>query len=181
MRRVERSAGALLLATGAAILPACGGDSVDGPPPPPPTTTPPAVTTVVSESSQSGLEQRTLLSVVFSTSQVGSLTATVDWTFATDNVEAYLTSGNNPCTIAQFNNGTCPFVAVATSATAKPERLTANGQVAGAYTLYIGNRGPKSESVSWQVTLTTGGAASATTAKSYEIAGPFERITPVSE
>jgi hypothetical protein len=137
------------------------------------------VTTVVSEGSRSGLEPRMLLPVVFNTAQAGSLSATVDWTNATDNVEAYLASGSNPCTIAQFNSGTCPFIAVAASATAKPEHLTAGGQAGGTYTLYIGNRGPKSESVAWQVTLSTGGGARAAATNSAEPAsGPFENLAP---
>ncbi len=184
MRILERTNGIVALSIFAALPMACGGGGGGGniTGNPPPTTQPPPVTTVIAEGSYSGLMSRNLLPVVFSSAQMGTLAATVDWTFATNNVEAYLVQGSNPCTVAQFNAGTCSFVAVATSATAKPERLSAGGQPPGAYTLYIGNRGTRTESLSWQVTLTTGGSASGSAVPPDRSPSPFlELLEPVSD
>ena len=46
------------------------------------------------------------------------------------------------------------------SATPKPRVVTIKGVAAGTYQLYVGNRGPKTESLSAQIGLTTPGTAS---------------------
>ena len=143
----------------ALLLGACGSDSVTKPPPPPPPPTPPPVVrTLILEASFSGLEEAMLARVPFDTSSTGTIEATVDWTFATDDVDIYLVRGT--CTLDQFNTSTCPFVTFSQSASTKPERISAGNQAAGSYNLYIGNRGPAQESVSFQIFLVTGGSAS---------------------
>jgi hypothetical protein len=148
----------LSLALLGAGLPGCGGGNSSTAPVPPPTAPPPAVTTLLQEGSFSGLGARILASVPFDTTATGTIEATVDWTFATDNVEAYLVRGT--CTVDQFNNLTCPFAAFSESPTAKPERIRATSQAPGSFNLYIGNRGPAEEAVSFQIFLTTGGSGS---------------------
>jgi hypothetical protein len=162
IRRKLALAGALALAL---LLGGCGGDKVNCtqnpagtgcPPPPPPSPTP--VTTLITGGSFSGLGARNLSSVPFNTSATGTIDATVDWTFTTDNVEIYIVRGT--CTVDQFNNRTCPFIAFSESPSAKPEKVTASNQAPGSFNLYIGNRGPAEEAVSYQVFLTTGGSGS---------------------
>jgi hypothetical protein len=126
-------------------------------PTPAPTTT---STSVIAEGSSS-LAVLTLLAVPFTTDAAGTINATVDWTFSTNDVDLYLTRGTNPCTADQFNNRTCAFLDSAESATDRPETVSAPDLAAGAYTLYIGNFGPTEESVGYQVTLTTSSGTSA--------------------
>lgn len=150
---------ALVFLCVALALPGCGGGKGVTTPTPTPTPPPPPVTTLIGEGSFSGLGARVLASVPFNTSATGTIEATVDWTFATDNVDIYLVRGT--CTVDQFNNLTCPFVAFSESPVAKPERLSASNQAAGSFNLYIGNRGPAEEAVSFQIFLITVGTASA--------------------
>jgi hypothetical protein len=63
------------------------------------------------------------------------------------------------CTLNQINRGNCPFAALATSTTAKPERLSIDDAASAAYTLYIGNNGPSAEQVSYEIELTSVGAS----------------------
>ncbi len=144
------------------VMQGCGGDSSTTPTPVAvPTPTPAPVSTVVAEGSFSGLGVRVLSSVSpFTTTATGTLAVTVDWTFASNDVDIYLTRGTDPCTVDEFNSGRCEFLAFSESFTAKPEKVSATGATAGPYTLYIGNRGPTEEAVSYQVVLTTGGGAS---------------------
>jgi len=88
----------------------------------------------------------------FTTTVTGRLDVTADWTFATNNIDVYVTRGT--CTIEQVNQGTCPYAASSESTTAKPEVLTASSLAPGTYTLMVGNRGPTVESASYQVVLT---------------------------
>jgi hypothetical protein len=122
-------------------------------------------TRVISEGSGT-LEARFLDFVVFTTGATGTVAATVDWTFATNDVDIYLTRGSDPCTVDDFNSRTCAFLAAAETGSAKPERLNVAGLAAGTYTLYVGNHGPTDESVAWQVTLTSTSASSVTAASS---------------
>ena len=130
-------------------------------PTPTPTPTPTTTSTSVIGAGSSSLAVLTLLSVPFTTTAAGTIGATVDWTFSTNDMDLYLTRGTNPCTAAQFNNSTCPFLDSATSATTQPETVSVPDLTAGAYTLYIGNFGPTEESVGFQITLTTSSGASA--------------------
>lgn len=162
IRRKLALAGALALAL---MFGGCGGtkpcsENPTGPGcqvSPPPTQAPP-VTKLIKEGSFSGLGARFLGVVPFSTDSTGTIDATVDWTFTTDNVDIYIVRGT--CTVDQFNNRSCPFVALSESQSGKPEKLTASNQAPGSFTLYIGNRGPAEEAVSYQVFLTTGGSGS---------------------
>jgi hypothetical protein len=129
-------------------------------PTPSPTPTPTTTSTSVVDAGSSSLAVLTLLSVPFTITAAGTIGATVDWTFSTNDVDLFLTRGTNPCAAAQFNNSTCPFLDSATSATTQPETVSVPELTAGAYTLYIGNFGPTEESVGFQITLTTSSGAS---------------------
>ena len=138
---------------------ACGGSKGTTTPTVVATPTPnPVTTAVVAQGALSNLQVLELRGVPFTTGATGTITATVDWTFSNDNVEIYLVRGT--CTIEQFNNQTCPFVAFSESVSQKPEVARGSSQAAGSFTLYIGNRGPQVESTSYQVTLLSGGTTS---------------------
>lgn len=141
----------------ATALAGCGSSSPTRPPAPTPTPAP--VTILVSEGSEGGLEERFLLSVPFHTTALGSIRATVDWTFPESIIYVYIS--RDTCTLEEFNGGTCQIVAASQTSTPKPRVLTVNGAAAGAYTLYIGNFAGETEAVSWQVHLTTTASASA--------------------
>jgi hypothetical protein len=90
--------------------------------------------------------------VPFTTTRAGALDATVDWTFATNDLDVALTRGD--CSFEQFEAQQCTIAAFSISATAKPEKIRVDGAAAGAYTLFVENTGPGDESVSFQVVLT---------------------------
>lgn len=143
-----------------AAMAACGGSSntptaPTSAPTPPPTPTPPPmpVTDVIGQGSDT-IPPAVVLWVPFTTTATGTIGATVDWTFATNDVDIALVRGTNPCTLAQLNDDTCPYVGFSFSTTAKPETLSVPNLAAGAYTLYIANFGSSDESIGYQVTLT---------------------------
>lgn len=154
--RIHRSRASTLVAlTLLGGLAACGGDSNPAGPgaAPRPTPAPTPVTTTVRQGSFTGLLPNFLLPVVFSLSVGADLEAITDWTFATNDVDLILTRGNNPCDNGnnQVDFALCTVIASETSASAKPERLRLAGASAGTYTLYIGNVGPTTESLSYQI------------------------------
>lgn len=156
MANQQRLAGVLALVVATVLgLANCGGGSSTPTAPPTPAPTPAPVKDLLAQGSSPGIEAGFLyVFPPFTTSVSGTVEVVVDWTFATDNVDIYLVQGNNPCTVAQFNNRTCTFLAFSESTTAKPEKISAAGVPAGTLTLYIGNRGPAQEAVSFQVFLT---------------------------
>jgi hypothetical protein len=110
-----------------------------------------------------------LLFIPFTTSAAGTIDITVDWTIPADGIHVFLSA--NECSLDEVNNGTCRFLTESPPSSVKPRVLTLTGAAAGAYTLYIGNRGPAEESVSWQVGLTTGGTG-ATPVRGQGVARP---------
>jgi hypothetical protein len=90
--------------------------------------------------------------VPFTTSAQGTLDITVDWTFASNDVDLYVERGECTCDLALAN--TCQDVTGSDSTTAKPERLTVPNFSAGSYTLVVANAGPERESASYEVGLT---------------------------
>ena len=150
---------AILATALATTLGGCGGGSSPAAPRPVPTPTPAPVTALLSEGSQSGLAEHFLLLVPFHTGSFGSIRASVDWTFAASTIHIFISPGR--CTVDEINSGSCRFVAVSQTATPKPRVVTATGQPAGDYTLYIGNAAGAEESVSWQVFLTSTASSTA--------------------
>ena len=152
------------------LLFGCGSDKVT-PPPPPPTTLPPLLPQVVADGNGVALEAEVLGGDTFTTSRAGSLVATVDWTFATNDVDVALVRGD--CSFEQFEAQQCPVLAFSISATAKPEIIRTDGAAAGTYTLFVENTGPTDESVSYQVVLTPS-ATGVSASRAPEGQGGFE-------
>lgn len=146
--------GALVLS-----LAACGGGGGGGPTTPTatplPTPTPPVVVLQGSDTLETGIVGW----VPFTTTRVGNIEATVDWTFATNDVDVLVARGS--CDADQLAAQQCPIVALSLSTTAKPEKVRTDSAAAGTYTLFVENTGPGDESVSFQVVLTPTTAAAA--------------------
>jgi len=149
-----RASRAVSVAAGLALtglLVACGSDPVTRPPDPP-TAAPPPPPSIVS-TGQGTLEVDFIgRAAPFTTTATGNLEATVDWTFASDDVDVFLARGD--CTPEQFIDTQCNIAAFSTSETAKPEKVRLTAAPPGVYTLLVGNAGPERESLSWQVVLT---------------------------
>jgi hypothetical protein len=150
----------LTLTTGLALavmLGACGGsDGVTtpaSPTPPPPTPRPP----VVLDRGDGQLPALVALVRPIATTETGAFDVTVDWTFATNDIDVGLARGN--CSFDQVIADQCAFAAESTSTTAKPEKLRLANQPAGTYTLVVVNFGPEDESIAYQVVFTPGTAA----------------------
>lgn len=144
-------------------LAACGGDNPAAPTPTSALPTPPPapVSTVVAQGSLAGIPVNAgYFTPAFTTSSVGRLDATLDWTFARCDLDLYVLPASASCTADQFNARQCQFVAFSESTTAKPEKISVASLPAGAYKLLITNWGPVEESFSYQAVLTTGGSAS---------------------
>jgi hypothetical protein len=139
-----------LLALAVAVsLAACGGSSPSTPTTPP--TPRPPQRTLIAQGSQSNIPPAAQASLVFfvvvQTTSTGTLDATVDWTFTSNQVALAWASGNciqNPNCTALFTNATLD----------KPKTLSAPNLAAGTYTLVVANLGTTDESVSYQVFFT---------------------------
>jgi len=153
-KRVRSGAAGLTLAI---LLAACGSDPVTRPPDPPSAAPLPPPT--VASTGQRTLEAHFIgRPAPFTTAVTGTLEATVDWTFATNNIDVFIARGD--CTPQQFVDAQCNVAASATSNGVKPRRVTLTGAAPGVYSLLIGNAGPDRESLSWQVVLTPTAASS---------------------
>ena len=141
--RAVSALGALTLVIG---LTACGGDSGSGPTTPPVTTPPPPVRQVIGNFTFSlgAVEMTRPVEVTVSGSGTGTVDATVQWTFAANDVDLFLTDRNCGAT-SIFNLGNCNILARADSFTIKPEVISTR-LGAGVYRLYVYNDGPGGES-----------------------------------
>jgi hypothetical protein len=81
----------------------------------------------------------------------GTLSVVVDWTFAANVVEAYVTRGG--CTADAFRDGRCEVLGASTNPNAKPKRMVIAPAPAGTYTLVVRNLGPGDESFAYDLTL----------------------------
>lgn len=152
MTKLRCLAAYLSAAALAASLAACGGSSKSpaAPPPTPPPTPPPP--RVVSQVTGASLPAGFVGWAVFTTTLAGALDATVDWTFATNDIDVYLTQGS--CDFDTFNTAQCPVLGFSESTTAKPEMAHVASAAAGTYTVFVANVGPTDETLSYQVVLT---------------------------
>jgi hypothetical protein len=154
----------LALATVAIGLTGCDGNGPCGNPAaictPPPTTLPPApVKTVLKEGSIGSLPVDYVAGQYFSTSATGTIDVTVDWTFAENTVHVWLAKGQ--CSFEQFEADTCQYATQSLVSRPKPRVLSVPAAAAGNYTLIVANWGPKDESLSYQIVLTSVSGASA--------------------
>jgi uncharacterized protein YfaP (DUF2135 family) len=118
---------------------------------------------VVVSSGSGTIAAETLGYIQFTTTKGGRLDITVDWTFASNDLDIALVKGF--CTEEQLRDDSCDPLAITESDTAKPEKLSVPSTTAGQYTLYVANFGDRDESISYQAVLTasaTGASAGAT-------------------
>ena len=150
---------AVLLAVG---LAGCGGGGVNTPPVPTPTPTPPPPPPRVVAEGSEALPAAALGQLTFTTTLPGRIDATVNWTFEDDDFDVYLVRGD--CTFQQLRARQCDLAGFSENQLVKPEKVSASTVPAGRHQLFIGNRGPHDESLSFQVILTPTAAASAASA-----------------
>lgn len=158
MPRTRRLYPCLVGAALAASLAGCGGSSPSQPTPTPtpvPTPPPPQVLAQGGDTLEAEMAGR----LPFTTTRAGKLEATVDWTYATNDVDVALVQGD--CSFEQASAAQCTVLAISVSTTAKPEKITVNSAAAGTYTLFIENAGPGDESISFQVVLTPSATSAA--------------------
>ena len=143
--------GAVLLALVAGL--SCGGGSGSPTATPTPTPTPvptPLPPVTVAQRADFQLQANYIMWLPFPTDRAGLLEGTIDWTSAANDVNVYLVKGD--CTYDQLYAGQCQTL-VASEGTNKPETLRYQSPQASTYTIFIHNRGPGDESVSFQVVL----------------------------
>jgi hypothetical protein len=82
----------------------------------------------------------------------GSLDATVEWTFASNDVDIYVTAV--ACTPDMFAAERCSYKTKADSGTTKPERVSFSVSAGDKYRFWVVNFGPQRESGTFSATLT---------------------------
>jgi len=136
-----------------------GGGSPTAAPTPTPTPVPtPLPPLTVAQRTDYPLQANYIMWLPFPTNRAGLLEGTVDWTSAANDLNAYLVKGE--CTYDQLNAGQCETL-VSSEGTNKPETLRYQSPQASSYTIFIHNRGPGDESVTFQVVLSASVATSA--------------------
>lgn len=143
----------------AIALAACDGD--DPARPPIVIVTPAPVHAILAQTSFSGYQSGTWVSLELLLSQEGVLDITVDWTFPSTWMYVYVGSVN--CSFAQLSNGTCPFLIRSETKEPKPRVLYSLTLRPGTYYLMLynvprdpatGNGSDNTESVAIQLGLT---------------------------
>lgn len=169
----------------ASLFVAYGCDSPTMPPPPPPPPPPPVpVTSVISEGSTSNLPRNFYVPIGIQTFAPGDLEAIVDWTLASDRLWMYLAEGE--CR-EQFAESECPFdpscecqfLVRSESDLPKPRSLSAPDRAPGFHTLVVWNHGPETESISWQVLLTTLTGTSGAGSRLRVVESESSRVSPL--
>lgn len=144
----------------AMTLAGCGGDGgggVAGPDPmPSPAPPPPPVRTLIRQGSSSELAVGRVRGFVFDTSAVGTIDGRVDWTFD-DNYMAVFIGGRCPGEV--FTPELCHVQASADGFAPKPKTIMLRNASPGEHILWVANRGPRQESISFQLFFTTEGPA----------------------
>ena len=140
-RRVGALAGALALVVG---LTACGGGGSSTSATPPVTNPPAPVRSVIGNFTFSLGSIALAQPVEVTVSGNGTMDATVQWTFAGNDVDLYLTDRSCNAT-SIFNLGNCNVMSRADSFTNKPEVIRQTLST-GVYRLWVYNDGPGSES-----------------------------------
>ena len=92
------------------------------------------------------------VTITGSSTAKGTLDAIVQWTFATNDVDIYVTA--IACTGEMFANQRCSYAAKADSPTTKPERVSFSVSGGDSYRFWVVNFGPTNESGTLEVGLT---------------------------
>ncbi len=157
LNRTNRAtASALLLAL---VLAGCGSGSASPTAPTPvPTPAPAPTKSLIAEGGIPSLSPRFIGDASFTTSTTGDLEIRVQWKSAANHIVVYVAKGE--CPFEKLVADKCNIVALSESTTPKPRVLTVSGATAADYVLWIGNVGPREDSPTYKVFLTTGGSAS---------------------
>jgi hypothetical protein len=150
--RISAAVAAFALIAG---LSACGGGggttgaSNTGNTNPPPST----VTTTLPTFTFNSVPPSVVVFTDVSVNGSGTLSATADWTFASSDIDIYITAPT--CAATNVNNlqSGCTALGRTTATATKPERLTVN-VAQGNYRLWIANFGPATESGTLQASAT---------------------------
>jgi hypothetical protein len=145
---VRRLAGAALGMGLALGLAGCGGDSGTGPDP-----TPTTVTTTLPTFTFTSLRPGQVRYTDVQINVTGSLSATLDWTFASNDLDIYVTSTSCSVSTTTGIQTLCTAIGRTTSTSSKPERLTVN-VTPGNLRVWAANFGPSSESGTLSLTAT---------------------------
>jgi hypothetical protein len=150
-----------LAAAVAIALSGCGG-STTTPSSPAPTPTPTPCTQSIVSADQGGVSARTYAILSFTTTAVGRLDITADWTIASSPIGIFVVPANTCSTVEQLNARSCNFVVRSEPSTVKPRKLSTPNVAAGNYNLVIANFADVNESVAYQVVLSQGSCAALT-------------------
>ena len=149
--RISTAAAAFALVAG---LSACGGGGgTTTPSGGGGTTQPTTVTTTLPTFTFNSVPPGVVVFTDISVNGSGTLSTTADWTFASSDIDLYVTA--TTCAATNTNNlqSGCTAIGRTVSPTAKPERLTVN-VAQGNYRLWIANFGPSTESGTLQASAT---------------------------
>ena len=178
--RICRLAGCGALAAGLALLSGCGsGGSPTTPPTPAPTPTP--CTQAVVLAGQGQLPASSADYESFTTSAVGRLDVTIDWTFASSMMAIVVVRADS-CPFDQLKAQTCTFLAqgggpgTGIAPGTKPIKISTPNFAAGAYNLIILNPNTQQESAAIQVVLSQGSCAALTSASASAASSTGERL-----
>ena len=146
---------------GILALPGCGGsDKVTTQPTPTPTPAPVRSLVTKGTVTISGPDDKFTYfqTITFTTPSPGTLEVIVDWTYPTNTLWMFVSSG--VCTAQQFQSCPgagceCPFLVSSQTSTPKPRVLNIPNTTAGSRSLFIWNRGPREESVDFQIYIVT--------------------------
>jgi hypothetical protein len=100
----------------------------------------------------------------FTTTAVGRLDVTADWTIASSPIGLFVVPANSCSTVEQLNARSCNFLLRSEPSTIKPRKVSVPNFAAGSYNLVIANFADVDESVAYQVVLSQGSCAALTAA-----------------
>jgi hypothetical protein len=134
-------------------LSACGGGGGTTTPSGGGGTTPTTVTTTLPTFTFNSVPPGVAVFTDISVNGTGTLSTTADWTFASSDIDIYVTA--TTCAASNTTNlqSGCTAIGRTTATTTKPERLTVS-VTQGNYRLWIANFGPSTESGTLQASAT---------------------------
>lgn len=154
----------LMVPVALSLLPACGGSTGPDDIRPTPSPTPVPCTQTVVSADQGGVGSRTYALLNFTTTVVGRLDVTADWTIASSPIGLFVVAANTCNTVEQLNARSCNFLLRSEPSTIKPRKVSVPNFAAGSYHLVIANFAEVDESVAYQVVLSQGSCAALTAA-----------------